>query len=111
MSSFDINAALVSRVADYDGESPAGLDDFLISVDEQMWAKGELAHAIASGQCHRLAPWASVIPHAPAAAAAAAAPNGSFRVPPQRTLSAVSQKGSLLHVYIHVQLFAESLSE
>ena len=34
----------------YDGESPAGLEAFFLAVDDQMWAKGELAHAIESGQ-------------------------------------------------------------
>ena len=49
MSSFDFNTALSSR-ENYDGESPEGLEDYFIAVDDQMWAKGELAHAIASGE-------------------------------------------------------------
>ena len=49
MSSFDINAAYSTR-ENYDGESPEGLEDYLAAVEEQMWAKGELAHAIASGE-------------------------------------------------------------
>ena len=44
MSSFDFNTALSSR-ENYDGESPEGLEDYFIAVDDQMWAKGELAHA------------------------------------------------------------------
>ena len=48
MSSFDISAAFSTR-ENYDGESPQGLEDCLAAIDEQMWSKGELAHAIASG--------------------------------------------------------------